>query len=62
MIYGINFSGYSSILEAYHDASWITDTVGRKGTSGYIFTLGRTNVAFRSSNQTAFHDLLQRLD
>ena len=52
MSYGLHYSRFSTVLEGYSDASWITDSVNRKGTSGYIFMLGGAAVAWRSSKQT----------
>ena len=50
--YGLSYCGYPTILEGYCDANWISDTDEVKPTSGYVFTLARGAVSWKSSNQT----------
>ena len=40
-----------SLLLAYSDADWAEDKQGRKSTSGYILTLGKAPIAWRSCTQ-----------
>jgi len=35
----IEYSGFSTMLEGYNDANWISDLDETKSTSGYVFTL-----------------------
>ena len=45
MNYGILYSGFTTMLEEYNDANWISDSDKIKSTSGYVFTLGGGGVA-----------------
>lgn len=38
--YDIMYSEFSSTLEGYCDANWISNSYKTKFTSGYVFTLG----------------------
>ncbi|GJR87433.1 zinc finger, CCHC-type containing protein [Tanacetum coccineum] len=40
------------ILEGFYDANWISNHNQGKSTSGYVFTLGRVAVSWKSSKQT----------
>ncbi|KAB2595479.1 DNA polymerase zeta catalytic subunit-like [Pyrus ussuriensis x Pyrus communis] len=40
------------VLEGYSDANWILGSTDSKSTSGYVFTLGRAVVSWKSSKQT----------
>ena len=40
MSLGIHYIGYSTVLECYCDANWITDANEIYATSGYVFSLG----------------------
>jgi hypothetical protein len=40
------------VLEGYCDANWISDSNEVKPTSGYVFTLARGAVSWKSSKQT----------
>ncbi|KAF3630144.1 hypothetical protein FXO38_27321 [Capsicum annuum] len=50
--YGISYSGFTSTLEGYCDANWISNSNETKSTSGYVFTLGGDAVSSRSAKQT----------
>ncbi|XP_071912216.1 uncharacterized protein [Coffea arabica] len=52
MNFGILYSGFSTVLEGYSDANWISDSNDTKSTSGYVFTLGGGAVAWKSARQT----------
>ena len=52
MNYGILYSGFLAVLEEYNDDNWISDSNEIKSTSGYVFTLGGGDVAWKSSKQT----------
>ena len=43
--YGLCFSGFSSVLEGFSDANWISDLDEIKPTSGYVFILGGSAVS-----------------
>ncbi|PHU20410.1 hypothetical protein BC332_11561 [Capsicum chinense] len=45
-------SGFSSTLEGYCDANWISNSDETKFTSSYVFTLGGGAVSWRSAMQT----------
>ncbi|GKB74961.1 zinc finger, CCHC-type containing protein [Tanacetum coccineum] len=40
------------LLEGFYDANWISNHNQGKSTSGYVFTLGRVAVSWKSSKQT----------
>nr|GEV99988.1 hypothetical protein [Tanacetum cinerariifolium] len=40
MDYRLTYTGYSSVLEGYADASWISNTEDNSSTSGWVFLLG----------------------
>ena len=50
--YALHYTEYPAVLEGYCDANWITGTKDTKSTSGYVFTLGRAAVSWKSSKQT----------
>nr|XP_009771230.1 PREDICTED: uncharacterized protein LOC104221792 [Nicotiana sylvestris] len=52
MNYGILYSEFSSTLEGYSDANWISDSDEIKSTSGYVFTLGGGTISWKSAKQT----------
>jgi len=52
MDYAIEYSGFSTILERYNDANWISDSDETKFTNGYVFTLGGGAITWRSTGQT----------
>ncbi|GJY89907.1 zinc finger, CCHC-type containing protein, partial [Tanacetum coccineum] len=56
MDYGLEYSGDSSVLEGYTDASWITDQEDYVSTSGWIFTLGGGAVSWGSKKQSCLTD------
>ncbi|KAD5802609.1 hypothetical protein E3N88_13969 [Mikania micrantha] len=45
-------SRYTTVIEGYSDANWISDMKDSKSTSGYVFTLGGAAIAWKSSKQT----------
>ncbi|OMO62209.1 Zinc finger, CCHC-type [Corchorus capsularis] len=50
--YGLHYTRYPAVLEAYSDANWISDIKDTKSTSGYVFTLAGAVVSWKSSKQT----------
>ena len=48
MNYGILYCGFSTVLEGYSDANWISNLNETKSTSGYVFTFGGGAVAWKS--------------
>ena len=50
--YGLCFSGFSSVLEGFSDANWISDSDEMESTSGYVFILGGSLVSWKSAKQT----------
>ncbi|KAK8990539.1 hypothetical protein V6N11_009235 [Hibiscus sabdariffa] len=48
----MHYSRNPVVLEGYSDAGWISDIQDTKGTSGYVFTLERGVVSWKSSRQT----------
>jgi len=52
MDYGIEYNGFSAIVEGYSDANWISNSDKTKSTSGYVFTLGGGVVAWKLARQT----------
>ena len=49
------------MLEGYCDANWISDSNEVKPTSGYVFTLARGAVSWKSSKQTCKAEWLRSL-
>ncbi|GJV05404.1 hypothetical protein Tco_1343060 [Tanacetum coccineum] len=52
MVYRLTYTGYSSALEEYTDASWISNTEDNSSTSGWIFLLGGGAISWASKKQT----------
>ncbi|KAL0360420.1 UNVERIFIED_CONTAM: Retrovirus-related Pol polyprotein from transposon TNT 1-94 [Sesamum radiatum] len=51
--YAVNkLSRFTTVLEGYSDANWISDSKDTKSTSGYVFTIGGGAVSWKSSKQT----------
>ena len=50
--YGLPYCGYPAILEGYCDVNWIFNSDEVKPTSGYVFTLVKGVVSWKSSKQT----------
>ncbi|WJZ81569.1 hypothetical protein VitviT2T_001407 [Vitis vinifera] len=50
--YGLHYTRYPSVIEGFSDVNRISDSLESKSTSGYIFTLGRATISWRSSKQT----------
>ena len=48
----LSYCGYPVVLEWYCDANWISNTNYVKPTSGYLFTLARGDVSWKSSKKT----------
>ena len=48
----LSYCGYPIVLEGYCDANWISDTDYVKPTNGYVFTLAREAISWKSSNKT----------
>ena len=48
----MHYTKYSSVLEGYSDANWISDIKDSKSTSGYVFTLAGAAVSWKSFKQT----------
>ena len=52
---GLHYGRFPAVLEGYSDASWIasgSSSSGCNGCTGYVFTLGGSAVAWRSTKQT----------
>ncbi|GJR76037.1 zinc finger, CCHC-type containing protein [Tanacetum coccineum] len=52
MVYRLTYTGYSSALEEYIDASWISNTEDNSSTSGWVFLLGGGAISWASKKQT----------
>ncbi|KAJ9538032.1 hypothetical protein OSB04_030765 [Centaurea solstitialis] len=52
MDYGLTYSGFTSVLEGYSDASWITNKEDHSSTSGWVFLLGGGAICWASKKQT----------
>ncbi|GKC18520.1 zinc finger, CCHC-type containing protein [Tanacetum coccineum] len=52
MDYRLAYTGYSSVLEGYTDASWIRNTKDNSSTSGWVFLLGGDAIFWASKKQT----------
>ncbi|XP_073133324.1 uncharacterized protein [Henckelia pumila] len=50
--HGLHYTRYPAVIEGYSDANWISDMKDSKSTSGFVFTLGGTAIAWKSSKQT----------
>ncbi|PHU00079.1 hypothetical protein BC332_29866 [Capsicum chinense] len=50
--YALHYNKYPGVLEGYSDANWITGSNKVKSTSGYVFTIGRGAVSWKSFKQT----------
>ncbi|RVW95091.1 Retrovirus-related Pol polyprotein from transposon TNT 1-94 [Vitis vinifera] len=59
--YGLCFSGFSSVLEGFSDANWISDLDEIKPTSGYVFILGGSAVLRSLSSKLALLGMLWKL-
>nr|GEX73417.1 zinc finger, CCHC-type [Tanacetum cinerariifolium] len=55
MNYGLSSVGYSSMLEAYSDASWINHVEDSSSTSRWVFLLGRSAISWASKKQTCIN-------
>ena len=52
MDYNILYSGFSTVLEGYNDANWVSYSDEIKSTSRYVFTLGGDAVVWKSTKET----------
>ncbi|GKA17886.1 zinc finger, CCHC-type containing protein [Tanacetum coccineum] len=52
MNYGLSYVGYSLVLEAYSDASWINHVEDSSSTSGWVFLLGGGTISWAFKKQT----------
>ena len=50
--YGLHYTRYPAVLEAYNDANWISNVKDSKSQSVYVFTLGGATVSWKSPKQT----------
>ncbi|PHU09682.1 hypothetical protein BC332_21542 [Capsicum chinense] len=50
--YALHYNKYPAVLEGYSDENSITRSNEVKSTSGYVFTIGRGAVSWKSSKQT----------
>ena len=50
--YGLHYTRYPKVLEAYSDANWISNVKDSKSHSGYVSTLEGGAVSWKSSKQT----------
>ena len=50
--HGLCYNGFSSVLEGFSDANWISNSDEMKSTSGYVFNLGEGAISWKSSKQT----------
>ena len=49
--YGLHYIRYHVVLEGYNDTNWISNVTDSKSHGGYVFTLGRAIVSWKSSKQ-----------
>jgi hypothetical protein len=50
--WGLSYCGYSPLLKGYCDANWISNSDGLKPICGYVFTLTKWAISWKSSKQT----------
>ncbi|XP_075515358.1 secreted RxLR effector protein 161-like [Primulina tabacum] len=50
--HGLHYTKYPAVIEGYSDANWISDMKYSKSISGFVFTLGGAEIAWKSSKQT----------
>ena len=62
MSYGIQYTGYSRVLEGYCDANWISDADEIYATSGYVFSLGGGAISWKSCKQTILTRLTMKAE
>ncbi|GJR32583.1 zinc finger, CCHC-type containing protein [Tanacetum coccineum] len=58
MDYSLTYTGYSSVLEGYTDASWINNTKDNSSTNGWVFLLGKGAISWASKKQTCITSLI----
>ena len=47
-----HYSGFPNVLERFSDVNWISNSDEMKSTSGYVLTLRRCTVSWKSSKQS----------
>lgn len=52
--YGLHYIKYLEVLEGYSGAKWILDSTKAKSTSGYVFTLGRAAISWKSTKTNLY--------
>ena len=62
MSYEIHYSGHPAVLEGYSDVNWISDIDELYVTSGYVFTIDRGVVSWRSCEQTILTRLIMEAE
>nr|GEY30711.1 zinc finger, CCHC-type [Tanacetum cinerariifolium] len=50
--YRLHYDRYPVVIEGYSDTNWISDIKDSRSTNGYVFTLGRATISWKSSKQT----------
>ncbi|GKC17762.1 zinc finger, CCHC-type containing protein, partial [Tanacetum coccineum] len=58
MDYSLTYTGYSSVIEGYTNASWINNTKDNSSTNGWVFLLGRGTISWASKKQTCITSLI----
>ena len=49
IVYNLHYNRFSSVLEGYTDANWISDSVDVKSITGFVFLLGGGTVSWKST-------------
>ncbi|GJY11762.1 zinc finger, CCHC-type containing protein, partial [Tanacetum coccineum] len=57
MDYKLTYTAYTSVLEGYTDASWISNTEDNSSTSGWVFLLSGGVISWASKKQTCITGL-----
>nr|GEU47561.1 retrotransposon protein, putative, Ty1-copia subclass [Tanacetum cinerariifolium] len=50
--YGLHYDRHLAVIEGYSDTNWISDIKDSRSNSGYVFTLERATISWKSSKQT----------
>ncbi|CAM8959674.1 unnamed protein product [Rhodiola kirilowii] len=53
--FGLVYSDFSSVIERFSDASWISNEEDHSSTSGWVFLLGGGAISWASKKQTLHH-------
>ena len=48
----LHFNKFPTVLEGYCDVNWVSDNDKVSSTKGYVFTLGRGAISWKSAKQT----------